>query len=329
MEKQYYNCAICWARLLLEMKFQGNMLCFFFFFPCQTCWFQEVDIYVGIATIFWKTSDQLSPQMNAGWKWPPSEMGPELHLEFFLYSDKCHFCGRKGITKWVMILNIQIHSPVVSQSFHFVDQHNVKKILSGYCGSKYCLTVPFSFSPYIIFLLLTSETEGFWRLTGTKVQTHISWPVWVTMEIILVEMDQYTQAGFALVPSNTAPLAPNNTWYDCYFLALFTEQGHFSHFWEPSVLVLTVPHSLGDDKLPVTHSRTCSAQFYKASFRRSCSLPLGKGTSRWDQSRFLQWSTTLSKCKTPVKLKWRKWVCLSTEVQTYMTSGSQMFSIFQ
>lgn len=100
-------------------------------------------------------------------------------------------------------------------------------------------------------------------------------------------------------------------------------------FGSPLFLVLTVPHSLGDDKLPVTHSRTCSPQFCKASSRRSCSLPLGKGTSRWDQSRFLQWSTTLSKCKTPVKLKWRKWVCLSTEVQTYMTSGSQMFSIFQ
>lgn len=274
---------------------------------------------------FWSTqpTNERWLEMTSEWN------GTWTALGIFLYSDKCHFCGRKGITKWVMILNIQIHSPVVSQSFHFVDQHNVKKILSGYCGSKYCFTVPFSFSPYIIFLLLTSETEGFWRLTGTKVQTHISWPVWVTTEIILVEMDQYTQAVFALVPSNTAPLAPNNTWYDCYFLALFTEQGHFGHFWEPSVLVLTVPHSLGDDKLPVTHSRTCSAQFCKASSRRSCSLPLGKGTSRWDQSRFLQCSTTLSKCKTPVKLKWRKWVCLSTEVQTYMTSGSQMFSIFQ
>lgn len=84
MEEQYYNCAIRWARLLLELKFKGNMLFFSsFFFSCQTCWFWEVDIYVGIASILWKTPDQLSPQMNVGWEWPQSEREPELHLEFF------------------------------------------------------------------------------------------------------------------------------------------------------------------------------------------------------------------------------------------------------
>lgn len=41
---------------------------------------------------------------------------------------------------------------------------------------------PLPFPPYIIFLLLFAEAEGLWRLTGTKVQTHISWPVSVTMK---------------------------------------------------------------------------------------------------------------------------------------------------
>lgn len=34
-------------------------------------------------TVFLNASDQLSPQMNADWQLPLSEMKPELYLEFF------------------------------------------------------------------------------------------------------------------------------------------------------------------------------------------------------------------------------------------------------
>lgn len=109
---------------------------------------------------FWSTQPTKERWLEMTSEWN----GTWTTLGIFLYSDKCHFCGRKGITKWVMILNIQIHSPVVSQSFHFVDQHNVKKILSGYCGSKYCFTVPFSFSPksFSFFSLQRLRDSGGW-----------------------------------------------------------------------------------------------------------------------------------------------------------------------
>lgn len=227
MEEQHYNCAICWIRLLWELKVQGN-ICFSFLLDMLVLvrgYLCEKSAYI-IFENFWSAQPTNECWLAIASEWNETQTAPGI----FRDSDKCDFCAREKITKCIMVLSIQSHNTVVSQSAPIADCHCLKKVhfMASVVPRTLSLIFPifyffFFFLTCIIFLLLHSKTEGLWRLKGIKVQPHISWPGRVTMEIIpVVTGPSLTASLHSLLPSPTL-LALNNTRDDSVISWLYSQ----------------------------------------------------------------------------------------------------------
>lgn len=73
---------------------------------------------------FWSAQPTNECWLAIASEWNETQTAPGI----FRDSDKCDFCAREKITKCIMVLSIQSHNTVVSQSAPIADRHCLKKV---------------------------------------------------------------------------------------------------------------------------------------------------------------------------------------------------------
>lgn len=182
------------------------------------------------------------------------------------------------------------------------------------------LSPPASFS----FSLQRLRDSGCWL---EQKHRHISWPVWVTVEITLLHMDQHTQAVCALFPSDTI-LWPLITLDMTVISWLYSQSRALSAtFRSPLFFFQLCLTAWG-----MTNSLWLTAGLVQLRFVKL--LPEEAALFSWERaqqdeiSRDVYCDQQLFPMQDPCEDEINK-MSVSEHGSTYMTSGSQMFSIFQ